>query len=374
VLHYSLTGGASYPLSKPLWDYLSQTKDSYKILFCQDENYNCGQRFRLINQYNLDWIYSVLDPQYYQEVYYSRCPSVKRVFHTLTGYVSENMLAKAKQYAKPWDMRTIDVGYRARTLPPYLGRGAMEKQEIGLKFLEKAKGLGLRLDIKVSEESRLYGDAYYKWLGNCKAVLGVEAGGSIFDLGDEVWNEYWEKPRSYEQMPPELMARWEDRIFYRTISPRHFEAAAFKCAQILYEGNYNGILEPWNHYVPLQKDWSNFGKIASLLRTNRLQTWALDLAPYIGDEYSYRQFIKQFDQNLFDAGFSPSIEPRLINEINQRLKQYSRQGKIQRILETTIFTPYYKPWPGKRMLISHLYHPAKKVYCAIKGYNRGEVK
>lgn len=371
LLHYSLTGGASYPLSNPFWNYLASATDSHKILFAQDENYNCGQRFRFINQYKIDWIYSVLDPKYYQEIYHAKCPSIKRVFHTLTGYVSENMLAKAKQYAKPWDKRTIDVGYRARVLPPYLGKGATEKQEIGLKFLSEAKFLNLKLDIKVNEGDRLYGDNYYKWLGNCKAILGIESGGTIFDLEDEVWNEYWKKPRSYAEMPPELMSKWEDKIFYRTISPRHFEATAFGCAQILYEGCYNDILLSWAHYVELKKDWSNFDKIAYLIKKNGLKSWANELRLYLGDgRHSYQNFIEEFDQNLTGVGFNPEDKPEFV-EIDQQLHQYMKSKRLQHLLELAIFTPYYKQWLGRGIVIEKLFPVVKTAYCKIKGYKKG---
>ena len=87
-------------------------------------------------------------------------------------------------------------------------------------------------------------------------MLGVESGVSAFDLEDEVLTEYAELERASGGVAIEdltSLPRWEDRVYYRTISPRHFEAAAFRVCQVLFEGRYSGVLEPMVHYIPLQE-------------------------------------------------------------------------------------------------------------------------
>ena len=59
---------------------------------------------------------------------------------------------------------------------------------------------------------------------------------------------------------------WDWKIPYRTISPRNFEAAAFRVCQILYEGHYSGVMEPMRHYIPLRKDFSNFDEVVERFR------------------------------------------------------------------------------------------------------------
>ena len=76
----------------------------------------------------------------------------------------------------PEEQRTIDIGYRGRRLAYYMGRGAQEKHEIGRGVLERAAAAGLRVDIDTEESSRLYGVSWYRFMANCRAVLGVEAG------------------------------------------------------------------------------------------------------------------------------------------------------------------------------------------------------
>lgn len=195
VLHYSMFGSAHYLLQPQYLNLLERHADAYKIAVWQDECYNFKPRYQFVNKYKIDCIYTCLQPQYFNEVYYSRCPSVKKVIPTLTGYVSKLMCQKAEQFAKPFQECTVDVGYRARGLDCYLGKGGLEKIEIANKFLAacQTNNTSLVLDIKCSDNDRIYGDKYWRWLGNLKAILGAESGGSIFDLESEVYDEWRRK-------------------------------------------------------------------------------------------------------------------------------------------------------------------------------------
>ena len=63
---------------------------------------------------------------------------------------------------------------------------------IGRRFRELPRDTGLRLDIKGAEADRLYGNAWYRFIADCRCALGVESGASAFDLEDEVLAEYRE--------------------------------------------------------------------------------------------------------------------------------------------------------------------------------------
>jgi hypothetical protein len=40
----------------------------------------------------------------------------------------------------------------------------------------------------------------------------------------------------------------------------------------MFPGEYSGIVEPWRHYVPLEKDFSNMAEVAARLRDDRFVT------------------------------------------------------------------------------------------------------
>ena len=100
-------------------------------------------------------------------------------------------------------------------------------------------------------------------------MLGVESGASAVDLEDEVIAEYRELVARGDQADrgrARRRSRAGTLIDDRTISPRHFEAAALRVCQILFEGHYAGVMEPRRHYIPLRKDFSNLDEVIARIR------------------------------------------------------------------------------------------------------------
>jgi hypothetical protein len=327
VLHYSLFGIAPYQLNDFYLTYLKQSK-AYKIAFFQDEYHYCQDRFSFINNYRIDCIYTLLEPEYFKDVY-EKYTKVLKVLYTLPGYVDENLLPLAERITIPDEERSIDIGYRGRCLWYYTGNGGREKIEIAKHFIERGRNLGLKLDIEVEENRRIYGEVWYHFLANCRAVLGVEAGVSIFDVEDHVRLEYERllgsnPSMSFEEMYKILLYRWESNIFYRTISPRHFEAAALGVCQILFEGKYSKIMKPMVHYIPLKKDFSNFDEVIQLFKNGAVRRELTENAYkdlISSGSYSYRGFIEAFDRELLKEGFKPEIDDEIANNISIILGQ-----------------------------------------------------
>lgn len=305
LLHYSLFGSGEYQLNEAFLDYLRASDTSLRVGFFQDEYYYTGQRFAFIDDHRLDWVYTLLQPADAARIYGERTHG-PRLFSTIPGFVGDDMLRQASRFARPHSERTVDIGYRARTLPYYMGRGAQEKSEIGQRFAELSDGLGLRVDIATDEEDRLYGDDWYRFLGSCRAVLGVEAGVSIFDLDEEARAATEDllardPDLSFEDVSARILHRWEDNVFYRTVSPRHFEAAAFDTCQILFEGSYSGLLEAGTHYIPLRKDFANLEEVIRSFRdAEQRSTIVANARRDLIDSgrYSYAAFVRDFDDEL----------------------------------------------------------------------------
>ena len=324
VLHYSLFGGWDYPLDKGFIRYLDQKKDSFKIAFFQDEYRYCRQRFAFLDRYRVDCVYTLIEPEYFDETYRKHTHVQKLISH-LPGYVSESLIEAARRLSKPEKDRHIDIGYRGRSLEFYMGAGAREKTDIAAGFLERAGGLNLVLNISSSERERLYGDDWYRFTADCRAFLGVEAGVSIFDTDDIVRQECERRLRanpqmSFRQLHDEYLYKWEDRIPYRTISPRHFEAAAFRVCQILFEGKYSGVLKPMVHYIPLKKDFSNFDEAVRLFSDSNVRRELTENAYQdliASEKYSYRRFVESFDAELIQSGLNPDpvVDPERVTAL-----------------------------------------------------------
>lgn len=321
ILHYSLFGSGLYRLSPRFLQWLDGSR-AYKICFFQDEFYYCGRRFRFLNDHAIDCVFTHVEPEYVDRVY-GRYTSVPRVEYNVPGYVSEELLAAASRHRHSARDRAVDVGYRGRPLPAYMGRGSQEKAEIGARFRELASSTDLSVDIDISEEGRLYGEDWYEFIASCRFVLGVESGVSLFDLEDEVRHEYAAQlsrgvTPSLETLERGALGRWDGRIPYRTISPRHFEAAALRTCQVLFEGRYSGGMQPMVHYIPLRKDFSNFDEVVRRMRDEDLRSELVENAHrdlIASGEWSYARLIAQVDGVLTDAQLTASPAPHLASAL-----------------------------------------------------------
>jgi hypothetical protein len=106
-----------------------------------------------------------------------------RVETVFAGYVH---LSEKHPITSPSIKRDIDIGYRARRPPFWLGELGQEKIRIGLGIKERACNTKLVTDISVEEKDRLYGKRWDYFLRRCKTVLCVESGSSIIDFDGDV--------------------------------------------------------------------------------------------------------------------------------------------------------------------------------------------
>jgi hypothetical protein len=333
ILHYSLFGWHPFSLHKPFIEYVEKSKESYKIAFFQDEYRYWPERVNLLNTLSVDCVYTLVEPQHFADTYCKRT-HVPKLVYNLPAYISEDAVAIGKRAFKPDKERIIDIGYRGRQPPFYLGKGAQEKHLIGIEFLKRASSLGLRLDIETDEKKRIYGKGWISFLANCRSVLGVEAGTTVFDIDNLVRPQYEKMCRGnpdvifpnlrFEEVHDAILAPHEDKIYYRTISARHFEAAALRVSQILFEGKYSGILKPMIHYIPLKKDFSNFDEVIKMFKDSEFRREITRNAYddlIASDNYSYKVLISGLDRELLDVGIRPNIDASEDRKVTHLLKR-----------------------------------------------------
>ena len=202
--------------------------------------------------------------------------------------------------------RHLDVGYRARKVPAWLGSFGQEKWLIAERFRADADQYGLTCDFSTREEDRIYGEDWINFLVNCKAVLGTESGASICDFTGEIQRTVEShvsvNPDASFETLRDLYFKDEDgRIILSVISPRCFEAAALRTLMILYEGSYSGRLQPWRHYVPLNKDHSNMTEIVEVIRDQARAQAIVDTAfseVALNPDNSFAAMVRQVDGAL----------------------------------------------------------------------------
>ena len=119
----------------------------------------------------------------------------------------------------------------------------------------KVKTKKLNIDVSSLEKDRLGGDNWFEFLSNCKSVLGVESGCSIFistpSEEKKIQNVISlmgkdDNSKEYAQKYLNELKDLEEQTYFRAISPRMFEAIAMGTTQILFPGKYSNILNQTN--------------------------------------------------------------------------------------------------------------------------------
>ena len=358
IIHYSVSLFGSVYLADRAKKAIKKFK-GLKIVFIQDEYRRINAVCKELANLEIDILYTCVPSEEIEKVYPAALfPRLKKI-NNLTGYIPENLL---KHAIMPLEDRSIDVGYRARKVPFWLGTLGAEKYQISDGFYKHTKHEKLNLDLSYNEKKRLYGDDWIKFISSCRTMLGVESGASVFDFSGEIEKkvesyQLWHPFASFEKNRDLFLKEHENKISLNQISPRCFEAIALKTVLILYEGNYSGILKPWQHYIPLKKDFSNIKTVVEFVRSNsQLQVMAETAYQEIALNplYSYKNFINRFDE---------VVESEFI--LQKKMKVQHPYNASCFIKDSNSFV-FYKDSPTKiRMLLRFFYKPLP---CIVKKY------
>lgn len=322
VIHYSV------PMAQ--WAYLAEASRrklrrfrGLKAAYIQDEYRFIGDTTEALVDLGIDLVFTCLPDEVQRQVYGDPRLAGMRLTQVLTGYVPQWLTA---YQPRPLRDRPVMVGYRGRTSPAWLGRAGREKLEIGRRFKRDAKRFGLSTDIDWSEKGRLYGQAWTHFLRRCRAVLAVESGASVFDFDgriasrSETFDILTRRGRKdedadsgrYEDIRARFFADQEGRIDISQISPRVFEAMALRTLVIAYRGTYSGIMEPWRHYVPLEKDHSNMAEVVAAVRDVEKSAEIIANAYaeiVLNPAFSFKTAVREFDRTIVEAfGLRPRGE------------------------------------------------------------------
>ncbi|MER1967983.1 hypothetical protein [Castellaniella sp. GW247-6E4] len=302
VIHYSLVLSVDAYVSAEFRRRLKNAT-AIKAVFIQDEYRFVDRSIAAMRDIGIDLLFTCVPEEEIPKVYpESSLPGVEKV-NVLTGYVEDALL---ERILPSYQERRIDIGYRARKVPAWLGELGQEKWDIGQRVGEDAARYGLAVDLAYREEERLYGKDWISFLLNCKATLGVESGASVFDFSGDIQavveKAALDHPEwSFRDLQRKYFLDYEGIIRLNQISPRCFEAAALKTLMILYEGRYSDRMTPWRHYLPLKKDHSNFAEIVAILRNESKVNDIVDNAyreVALNPDNSFAALVRIFDEAI----------------------------------------------------------------------------
>ena len=247
------------------------TSPAVKIALPQDEFISTDLLCDLLNRLQVDHVFSVAPASEWGKIYATLDRDRTELHGALTGYLDESMVRRVKRLARRAAARRIDIGYRAHGIRYSLGEHGQLKIGIAREVSERAPAHSLTTDISTEYADTLYGDAWLRFLLRCRYVIGVEGGASVHDRNGSLWGKTQEYVRkhpasSFAEAREVCFPDREGSLRLVAISPRHLEACATRTAQILVEGDYNGILRPELHYIPLRKDFSNLDDVLAKVK------------------------------------------------------------------------------------------------------------
>lgn len=303
VIHYSSSLVNDYYIS-PQSKLLLRNYPGLKIMFIQDEYRLINKIISEIDYLNIDVLFTCFPEEEMDRIYCpSKLPSLAK-YSNLTGYIPQRLLDLSSSIP-PISQRQIDVGYRSRKVPFWLGQLGYEKWHIVEQWNQHVgNDARLNVDISYNEQDRIYGERWIQFLLTCKTTLGVESGASVMDFTGQLqtlvdFHQATYPEDSFEKIQKIYLKEFEGLYKLNQISPRCFEAIALKTVLVLYEGDYSSILTPNKHYIPLKKDFSNITEVINKINNvNYLQDMADraygDIAQ--NSQYHYSSFIQRFDE------------------------------------------------------------------------------
>lgn len=277
-----------------------------KVAFTQDEFCNTDVLSGFIDEFGIDHVFSLAPEAEWPKIY-PDVDSRSVAFHrVLPGYLDDDVLRRIARMTRDSDHRPIDISYRAYGIRQHLGRHGFLKIQIADRFSAACSETDLVCDISTRLADTFFGDAWFKFLLRSKYTLGVEGGATVLDRD----GTFAQRTERYLELHPEApFEEVEDACFpgadgyykYLAISPRHLEACATRTAQVLIEGEYNGVLTPGRHYIEVKRDFSNLEEVIATLVRDDVRERITDAAYsdiVATGKYTYRQFVRRVVEAL----------------------------------------------------------------------------
>ncbi len=240
-----------------------------KIIAVQDDYDRTASLHRAIRRLGFHVLLTCIQREFWPLAYpSSELPGLK-IIQGLTGYMPERLI-DCHPPITPLAERKTMLAYRGRQIGAKYGRLGFDKEEIGRRMIEICDARDIPHNIAMDDGSRIYGDAWFEFLGSSRAMLGSESACNAFDFDGELERQIAEftalhgrAPRYHDMI--DVLEPMERYFNVGQISPRVFECALMRTPMVLFRGGYSGAIEPDEHYIPLERDFSNVDSVLASL-------------------------------------------------------------------------------------------------------------
>jgi len=302
-----------------------------KAVMPQDEY--MGTKFikHFIHEMNINVVLSVSPESEWDQLYEGVDRTKVKFYKTLTGFLDDKGIKMINGFLKN-TTKDIDIGYRARNLPQWLGRHGYLKTIIADVFNKRLKNYKLVNDISTDPKDTFLGLSWYKFMCRCKYMIGVEGGATVHDPDGSIARRsrvYLEEHPNctFEEIEEACFPGLDGKLQLIAISPRNLESCVTRTCQILVESTYNGILKPNIHYIPLKADFSNLDEVLKTVEDDTKREEIVENAYrdiVVSDLYSYRHFVKM----VIDVCMQEAKDPYFSKETSANKLSYLRNRLI----------------------------------------------
>lgn len=291
--------------------------DVPKLAMPQDEFIHTDMLAEFLESQKITHLHTCADELDWRKIY-GRYLDFNRVKVTtsLTGYIDEATRSRIDGMKSARRQRRKDIGYRAWKAAKWLGEHGQHKVRVADVIGPLAQKRGMAVDISQRDEDQLGGDAWFDFLLDCRATIGVEGGASVLDRDGSLKNavEAYEKDHpdaGFEEVREACFPDRDHELNLAAISPRHLEACMTETCQILIEGRYNGILEADKHYIPLKSDYSNVDEALDKL-ADQAYVQSMVRRAYAdvveSDRWTYRKYVRDIESEILDCRVLPKAD------------------------------------------------------------------
>ena len=151
VIHYSIYVLSDQYLSENFKEKLRRFR-GLKVQFIQDDYRRIDEIASAMQDLGIHILFTLYPNEQIPQVWDEhKLPGVVKL-STLAGYVPERLVGAR---VPPIESRSLDIGYRGRMVPYWLGEFGQEKMWIGQGVLERSERCGVTCDIAWCEEDRI---------------------------------------------------------------------------------------------------------------------------------------------------------------------------------------------------------------------------
>ncbi|MBX6323152.1 MAG: hypothetical protein IRY94_15100, partial [Rhodospirillaceae bacterium] len=283
--------------------------DVPKIALPQDEFIHTDMLAEFLERQKITHLLTCAEEADWRRIY-GRFLDLSRVSvrTVLTGYIDERTRRRVERLRRRAGPRDIDIGYRAWKAAYWLGEHGQHKVRVAEVVGARAAARGLAVDSSQRDEDVLSGDDWFRFLLRCRATVGVEGGASVLDHDGSVKaavEAYLARrpEASFEEVREACFPGRDHELGLACLSPRHLEACLTRTCQILVEGRYNGILQPWRHYIPVKRDYSDVERALDVLADRERVAAMVEAAHRDVVEsgaWTYRRFVERVEAEVLD--------------------------------------------------------------------------